>query len=181
MDNYLSDLAEDRDRHSTLLICLRGEVPVVLDSPTEVASFYFASKDDVVCIDDQGRVRLLSSVNRGNISEPRSVTPNSNDETGMLFINDISIDDNSEYGNSGTDSSSVRPTQSSSCRLVFKLGTVIVHSYISILRCVGRLERRFVEALNLTNSANQWRLRFNLLLQKGKLFPALSPLNFRNG
>eukprot|EP01036_Dinobryon_divergens_P026732 gene26731-35412_t len=126
VDNYLSDLAEDRDRHSTLLICLRGEVPVVLDSPTEVASFYFASKDDVVCIDDQGRVRLLSSVNRGNISEPRSVTPNSNDETGMLFINDISIDDNSEYGNSGTDSSSVRPTQSSSCRplgTAFRRGT----------------------------------------------------------
>ena len=116
VDNYLSDLSDDRDRHSTLLVCLRGEVPVVLDSPSEAASFFYASKDDMVCIDNLGRVCLLSSVNRGNISETHSATANSNDETGMLFINDISINDNSEDGNSSNDGS-VGPTQSSCCRL----------------------------------------------------------------
>ena len=72
VDTYVSDLSEDRDRRSTLLICLRGEVPVILDSPIEEATFFNAQRDDVACIDNLGSVCLLSSINLGNCSETRA-------------------------------------------------------------------------------------------------------------
>ena len=109
MDNYVSDLSEDRDRRSTLLICVRGEVPVILDSPIEEAAFFNAQRDDVVCIDNLGSVRLLSSINLGNCSETPITAATSNTSDGMMFIND-----NSE----GYDSSNIS-TPSPCCRSEF--------------------------------------------------------------
>lgn len=79
VDDYCRPTVEEETRKFKLLVCFRGEVPVLLDSKVDEESFYRGSNDDMVCVDWNGRVRLLKRADgEDQIDDRRSSSISSN-------------------------------------------------------------------------------------------------------